>query len=142
VIAVALRRADGLKEGPAYWRGRYGRALRSRSTAASWIQGPLSEAFWELIIPSLATSRSCATCATSIGRISSEAAAQVAERLGDRRQVARSRVLPMRFLAARRAAPPRWAGPLQRALDASPANLPALPGRTPVLVDRSRSMFC
>jgi hypothetical protein len=48
----------------------------------------------------------------------------------------------MRFFAAYRAAPSlRWAWALQRALDASLANVPALPGRTLVLVDRSGSMF-
>ncbi|MFC9976189.1 hypothetical protein ACFVH6_35375 [Spirillospora sp. NPDC127200] len=57
-------------------------------------------------------------------------------------RVARSRVLPMRYLAAYRAAQSlRWSWPLQQALDASLANVPALPGRTLVLADRSGSMF-
>ncbi|GAA4082446.1 TROVE domain-containing protein [Actinomadura miaoliensis] len=110
---------------------------------AGWIQGPLSAAFWERIIPSMgyfALLRNLRNFDQA--GVSDEVAARVAERLGDREQVARSRVLPMRFLAAYRAAASlRWAWPLQRALDASLANVPALPGRTLVLVDRSGSMF-
>ncbi|GLZ16212.1 RNA-binding protein [Actinomadura sp. NBRC 104425] len=109
---------------------------------AGWIQGPLSAAFWERIIPSMgyfALLRNLRNFDRA--HVSDEVAAQVAERLGDRERVARSRVLPMRFLAAYRAAAPRWTGTLQRALDASLANVPALPGRTLVLVDRSESMF-
>src|SRR6478735_11385373 len=71
-----------------------------------------------------------------------QVAEQVAARLADPDQVARSRQLPMRFLAAYRAAPRlRWAAALERGLQASLAAVPALPGRTLVLVDRSGSMF-
>ncbi|MFJ8449707.1 hypothetical protein [[Kitasatospora] papulosa] len=36
---------------------------------------------------------------------------------------------------------PRWAAPLEQALGYSPADVPTLPGRTLVLVDRSDSMW-
>ncbi|WP_308285878.1 TROVE domain-containing protein [Actinoplanes hulinensis] len=69
-------------------------------------------------------------------------AATVAARLADAGQVARSRQFPFRFLAAYRAAPSlRWGHALDRALTASLVNVPALPGRTLALVDRSGSMF-
>ncbi|MGI8536257.1 MAG: TROVE domain-containing protein [Mycobacteriales bacterium] len=69
-------------------------------------------------------------------------AAQVAARLADPGEVARSRQLPLRFLSAYRAVPSlRWAPTLESALQASLRNVPALPGRTLVLVDRSASMF-
>jgi hypothetical protein len=71
-----------------------------------------------------------------------EVAEQVARRLADPAQVARSRLFPMRFLAAYQAVPSlRWAYPLERALQASLGNVPRLAGRTLVLVDRSGSMF-
>ena len=71
-----------------------------------------------------------------------EVAARVAARLADPAQVARSRQFPFRFLAAYRAAPSlRWGHALDRALSTSLANVPELPGRTLVLVDRSGSMF-
>jgi hypothetical protein len=74
--------------------------------------------------------------------VSDQTAAQVAERLADPDQVATSRQFPFRFLAAYRAAPSlRWGHALDKALTASLANVPDLPGRTLVLVDRSGSMF-
>jgi hypothetical protein len=74
--------------------------------------------------------------------VSDTVAAQVAARLSDPEQVARSRQFPFRFLAAYRAAPSlRWGHALDLALTASLANVPELPGRTLVLVDRSGSMF-
>jgi hypothetical protein len=68
-------------------------------------------------------------------------AEQVAARLADPEQVARSRQFPFRFLAAYKAASLRWAWPLEKALGLSLANVPALKGRSLILVDRSGSMF-
>ncbi len=73
--------------------------------------------------------------------MSDEAAAQIAARLADPEQVAKSRQFPMRFLSAHRAAPSlRWGYPLERALGHSLANIPVLSGRTLVLIDTSASM--
>lgn len=74
--------------------------------------------------------------------VSDETAAQVTARLTDAEVIARSRMFPFRFLAAYNAAPSlRWAYPLEKALALSLANVPALAGRTLILVDRSGSMF-
>jgi hypothetical protein len=71
-----------------------------------------------------------------------DVAGRVAARIADPEQVRRSRLFPFRFLAAYRAAPSlRWNWPLEQALNASLANVPALGGRTLILVDRSGSMF-
>jgi len=71
-----------------------------------------------------------------------DVAEQVAARLADPEQVARSRQFPFRFLSAYRAVPSlRWSYPLDKALTASLSNVPALKGRTLVLVDRSPSMW-
>jgi len=73
--------------------------------------------------------------------VADEVAAGVAARLADPAEVARSRQLPMRFLSAYRAAPSlRWSYALERALTLSLANVPALTGRTLVLIDTSGSM--
>lgn len=73
--------------------------------------------------------------------IGDEATAAVAARLADPAQVARSRQLPMRFLSAYRAVKSlRWGQALEVALTHSLANVPALTGRTLVLVDTSSSM--
>lgn len=68
-------------------------------------------------------------------------AALVAAKLADPEQVRRSRQFPYRFLSAYLAAPSlRWGHALEQAVAASTANIPALPGRTLVLVDTSGSM--
>ncbi|MDT0347150.1 TROVE domain-containing protein [Streptomyces litchfieldiae] len=68
-------------------------------------------------------------------------AARIRERLADPAEVRRSRQFPYRFLSAYRTAPSlRWGQALEQALAASTANIPALPGRTLVLVDTSASM--
>ncbi|SEG70413.1 TROVE domain-containing protein [Actinacidiphila yanglinensis] len=70
-----------------------------------------------------------------------DVAERLAARLADPEQVRRSRQFPYRFLSAYRAAPSlRWGAALERALLASTGNIPALPGRTLVLVDTSASM--
>jgi hypothetical protein len=66
---------------------------------------------------------------------------KVADRLASPEQVARSRQFPFRFLSAYEAAPSlRWGHALDRALQASLGNLPAMPGRSLILVDTSASM--
>jgi TROVE domain len=73
--------------------------------------------------------------------VDDDVAAQVAAKLADPAEVARSRQFPYRFLAAYEQAPSlRWAQALDKALQASLANLPALPGRSLILVDTSSSM--
>ncbi len=73
--------------------------------------------------------------------VSDEVADRVCARLADPAEVARSRQFPFRFLAAYEQAPSlRWGRALDRALQLSLANLPALPGRSLILVDTSASM--
>lgn len=73
--------------------------------------------------------------------VSDEVAQQVAARLANPVEVERSRQLPLRFLSAYRAAPSlRWSYPLEQAINLSLANVPALPGRTLILIDTSASM--
>jgi hypothetical protein len=73
--------------------------------------------------------------------VSDVAAAKVISRLIDPEQVEKSRQLPFRFYTAYTAAPSdRWKHALGVALDLACANVPALPGRTLVLIDTSASM--
>ncbi|MEV6837452.1 TROVE domain-containing protein [Streptomyces sp. NPDC051133] len=110
---------------------------------AGWLQGPMDRAAWEAVIPSMGPMALVRNLRNfDEAGVSDEVAAQVAARFSDPEQVARSRQFPFRYLAAYRHAPSlRWAHPLERALGHSLANVPALPGRTLVLVDRSGSMF-
>jgi TROVE domain len=97
---------------------------------------------WEAVIPSMGYMALLRNLRNfDQAGVSDRVAAEVAARLTDPGQVARSRQLPMRFLSAYRAAPNlRWAYPLEQALRLSLANVPALSGRTLILVDTSGSM--
>ncbi|WP_151478508.1 TROVE domain-containing protein [Streptomyces albicerus] len=110
---------------------------------AGWLQGPMDKAAWEAVIPSMgamALVRNLRNCDEA--GVSDEVAARVAVKISDPAEVARSRQFPFRYLAAYQHAPSlRWSYPLEQALGHSLANVPALPGRTLVLVDRSGSMF-
>lgn len=111
---------------------------------AGWLQGPMDRAAWEAVIPSMGAMALVRNLRNfDEAGVSDETAARVAARISDPAEVARSRQFPFRYLAAYRHAPSlRWSYPLEQALGHSLANVPALPGRTLVLVDRSGSMFC
>ncbi|MDX3385044.1 TROVE domain-containing protein [Streptomyces niveiscabiei] len=110
---------------------------------AGWLQGPMDKDAWEAVIPSMGAMALVRNLRNfDQAGVSDEVAARVADRISDPEQVARSRQFPFRYLAAYRNAPSlRWSYPLERALGHSLANVPALPGRTLVLVDRSGSMW-
>ncbi|MFJ3875942.1 TROVE domain-containing protein [Streptomyces sp. NPDC090077] len=110
---------------------------------AGWLHGPLDAAVWEAVIPAMAPMALLRNLRNfDEAGVGDDVAAAVAARLADPAEVARSRQFPFRYLAAHRHAPsPRWAEALERALGHSLANVPSLPGRTLVLVDRSDSMF-
>ncbi|MFD9004176.1 TROVE domain-containing protein [Streptomyces sp. NPDC059582] len=110
---------------------------------AGWLHGPMDAAVWEAVIPTMAPMALLRNLRNfDEAGISDDIAARVAARLSDPSEVARSRQFPFRYLAAHQHAPSqRWAAALERALGHSLANVPALPGRTLILVDRSDSMF-
>lgn len=110
---------------------------------AGWLQGPLDRAAWEAVIPSMGTMALVRNLRNfDEAGVGDEVAATVAARIADPAEVARSRQFPFRYLAAHRhTGSTRWADALERALSHSLANVPALDGRTLVLVDRSGSMF-
>jgi hypothetical protein len=111
-------------------------------SVAGWLQGPMDAKVWEALIPSMGYMARLRNLRNfDEAGVSDDVAEQVAARLSDPEQVARSRQLPMRFLSAYRAAPSlRWAHALDKALTASIDNIPALKGRTLILVDTSSSM--
>jgi hypothetical protein len=109
---------------------------------AGWRQTAMDAAAWEAAIPGmgyLALLRNLRNFDQA--GVSDAVAETVAARLADPGEVARSRVLPMRFLSAYNAAPSlRWAYPLEKALQQALVNVPALGARTLVLIDTSGSM--
>ncbi|GGK02705.1 RNA-binding protein [Streptomyces camponoticapitis] len=110
---------------------------------AGWLQGPMDAAAWEAVIPSMGPMALLRNLRNfDEAGVGDEVAAKVAAELSDPAVVARSRQFPFRYLAAYQHAPSlRWSYPLERALGHSLANVPALPGRTLILVDRSGSMW-
>lgn len=109
---------------------------------AGWLQGPLDAQAWEAVIPSMGYMALLRNLRNfDQAGVSDKVAEQVAAKLADPEQVARSRQLPMRFYSAYNAAPSlRWSWALEKALTASLANIPVLAGRTLILVDTSGSM--
>jgi hypothetical protein len=108
--------------------------------ASSW--GAMTAEVWENLIPVMgymALLRNLRNFQEA--GISKAATKLVVERLEDQSAVLNSRQLPFRFLSAYLFAQgSQWAAPLETALQYSTANIPALPGRTLVLVDTSGSM--
>ncbi|MET9389368.1 TROVE domain-containing protein [Streptomyces sp. NPDC006624] len=139
-LPVEERRALVTSEGGAE---RLAEAGMTWEMLAGWLQGPMDRAAWEAVIPSMGTMALVRNLRNfDEAGVRDEVAEQVAARISDPAEVARSRQFPFRYLAAYQHAPSlRWSYPLERALGHSLANVPALPGRTLVLVDRSGSMF-
>ncbi|SNX57563.1 TROVE domain-containing protein [Streptomyces sp. TLI_55] len=139
-LPVAERRAVVTSAGGAE---RLAAAGMTWEALAGWLQGPMDKAAWEAVIPSMGAMALVRNLRNfDQAGVSDEVAAQVAARISDPAEVARSRQFPFRYLAAYQHAPSlRWAFPLEQALGHSLANVPALPGRTLVLVDRSGSMW-
>lgn len=138
-LPVEERRAVLLSsEGP----GRLQEAGMTWESLAGWLQGPMDKKAWEAIIPSMGYMALIRNLRNfDQAEVSDEVAAEIAAKLADPERVARSRQFPMRFLSAYRAAPSlRWSWPLEKAIDASLANVPELKGNTLILVDTSGSM--
>ncbi|MFF2326110.1 MULTISPECIES: TROVE domain-containing protein [unclassified Streptomyces] len=110
---------------------------------AGWLQGPMDAAAWEAVIPSMGVMALVRNLRNfDEAGVSDEVAARVAAKISDPAVVAASRQFPFRYLAAHQHAPSlRWAHPLEKALGHSLAQVPALPGRTLILVDRSGSVW-
>lgn len=128
----------------------------------STIDGGMDAKAWEAVIPSMGYMALLRNLRNFEEKGVSEAVlAQVSARIADPEEVAKSRQLPFRFLAAYYATMGidrqgydsyyghnhvvtgslRFAFPLEQALKASLGNVPSLKGKTLILVDRSGSMW-
>ncbi|WP_230395617.1 TROVE domain-containing protein [Plantactinospora alkalitolerans] len=110
---------------------------------AGWLQRPLDADVWSQIIPTMGYQALLTNLRNfDDAGVSDEVAERVAARIADPEKVAGSRLFPFQIFAAYKALESlRWGQPLEKALQASLANVPSLPGRTLVLVDQSPSMF-
>ncbi|MFI6643569.1 TROVE domain-containing protein [Streptomyces sp. NPDC050504] len=139
-LPVAERRAAATGPGGAE---RLAAAGMTWEALAGWLQGPMDAAAWEAVIPSMGVMALLRNLRNfDQAGVSDEVAERVAAKIADPEAVAASRQFPFRYLAAYQHAPSlRWSYALERALGHSLANVPVLPGRTLVLVDRSGSMW-
>ncbi|MFE0776872.1 TROVE domain-containing protein [Streptomyces sp. NPDC058861] len=110
---------------------------------AGWLQGPMDATAWEAVIPSMGLMALVRNLRNfDEAGVDDKTAAAIAARLADVDEVRASRMFPFRFWAAYKAAPSlRWGHALEQALSHSLTSVPALKGRTLILVDQSPSMF-
>lgn len=118
------------------------RAGMTWEALSSWLGKPLDSRAWEVMLPSMGL-MAVARNARNMDNASVDLKALTPTflRLMDPEEVRRSRMLPFRFLSAYRHSHLRWHGALDAALTLSLGNVPALSGRSLILVDRSASMF-
>lgn len=114
-----------------------------------WLLGENDPRAWQAVLPSMSYADSLSRL-RGLGEcgLSREAVQRLSEKLADPERIAAERIRPLRlYEAARRtpsatwAASRAWNAALENALQISLANVPALPGRTLILIDRSVSMF-
>lgn len=113
-------------------------------TLSSWLDGPMDAAAWSTAIQIMRYEARLKNLRNfDQAGVPEPILERVAAELSDPELVARAKLLPIRFLTAYRAVQGslRWAFPLEKAINASLANVPALGGRTLILVDMSPSMF-
>jgi len=109
---------------------------------SGWLNGPMDAKAWEAVIPAMGYMALLRNLRNfDDAGIADTTRDAVVARLTDPDEVRRSRQLPLRFFAAWKSlATLDWGPALERALELSLANVPALTGKTLVLVDVSGSM--
>ncbi|MFI0479587.1 TROVE domain-containing protein [Actinomadura sp. 9N215] len=119
------------------------RAAMTWDRLPRWLGRPLDADAWATVLPLMDyRDRLRALRAFDEAGLDDRTVATVAAGLADQDSVAQAGVLPLEILAAGRTTRSRrWDGALERAADAALNRVPALPGRTLLLVDRSASMF-
>jgi hypothetical protein len=118
------------------------RAAISWPAVERWLLGGMTGPAWAAVIPSMGYRDRLAHLGDfDRSEIPGEAAGRVAADLVEPAAVARSGVSPLEIMAAARSVPAsRWSRALREAMELSLVNVPALPGRTLVLVDRTDLM--
>jgi len=105
--------------------------------------GKLDAAFWEAMIPNMGIFALVRNLRNfDDANIGAEARAKVIAKLTDPDVIANSRMFPLRFYSAyENTGTTKWADALDTAVNLSLANVPALKGKTLILVDLSGSMW-
>lgn len=135
---------DAINASPEQFTATLSNAGLTWEALSGMIEGGMDAKAWEAVIPTMgymALLRNLRNFEKA--GVSESVLTQVAARIQDTDEIAKSRQFPMRFLSAFRATSGslRFGFPLEKALAASIQNVPALTGNTLILVDRSGSMF-
>jgi len=122
--------------------GRVAKAGWSWERLAGWLPGGMDADAWSGVIPQMGFMALARNLRNFENKgVPEEVKDAIIARLSDPAEVAKSRQFPFRFWSAYKAnASLTWGRALERALDLSVSNIPALPGRTLVLIDTSGSM--
>ncbi|MFG1707859.1 TROVE domain-containing protein [Nonomuraea sp. M3C6] len=138
---IPASRRPALLERPHAGRTLAGAAM-TWATVQRWLLGTMTGPAWAAVAPSMPYQDRLAHLADfDRDGMPDETAHQLAEDLASPAWVLRSGVTPLEVLAALRSVPgSRWSLSLGLAMDLSLANVPALPGRTLVLIDRGDLM--
>lgn len=133
--------------------------LTWENIGSSFGKGGLDATAWEAVIPTMGYMALIRNLRNFEEKgVSAEVLDKVADRISNKEEVLKSKQLPFRFLSAHRAVSGftrdswgyisktaqgsgRFEFPLEQALNYSLENVPALKGKTLVVVDRSGSMF-
>jgi hypothetical protein len=114
-----------------------------------WLLGRPDPRAWEAMLPSMSyTDRLDRLADFDACGLSRQAVRRLSEELADAARIADARIRPLRLYEAACFTPERtwaasraWTAAIERALTTSLTNVPVLPGRTLILIDRSDSMF-
>jgi hypothetical protein len=114
----------------------------THQAVSGWLEREMDLAAWTACIPNMGYMALLMNLRTfDQKQVSDVVARRVGDVLADAGNVRKSRVRPLQFLAAYRAAPSlRWSWPLEQALGHSLDNIPELTGHTLIMVDTSHSM--
>jgi hypothetical protein len=129
--------------------GRFAGAGMTADLLGPWLLGEADRRAWEAVLPSMGyADRLDRLHELDACGLSREAVRRLGAELADPARIKRERIRPLRLYDAARQTPSRvWAtvraltAPLEQAMEASLANVPSLPGRTLIVIDRSVSMF-
>ena len=111
---------------------------------SSIIDGGMDAKAWEAVIPTMGYMALLRNLRNFLNAgVSTEVLDQIAARIADPDEVAKSKQLPFRFWSAYKETEHsnQFSLAIERAFDASLVNVPALSGRTLILVDMSGSMW-
>lgn len=109
---------------------------------AGWLPDGMDAEAWEAVIPNMGVMALIRNLRNFDDRnVGADAADLVKAKITSRDDIARSRVFPIQYLSAWRAVTSmRWAEALELGLNESLVNVPALSGRSLILIDSSGSM--